>query len=363
MKAASAQYALWNEQRGDWCNYDIVGEKSYGSTIRNLLPTDWSRDGFELRRDFALVPEPGNTYDPWAISVRADGRTVGYLQREDCQAWANAVRRVVASGYVPVVPGRIYAFEAVRWEDWDGRNDPPKEFAAKVQLKLGDPQSALPINNPPSVPYTIIPRSAIVQVTKEDEHSGELLKFVPDAGYGMLYVTLHECASVRSASNKTVVEVRIDDECIGQLTPQMSQRFLPMIRHLESRGLVTVCWGDIKGSAVAAEVRIDGIKANEADGVVLDGAPVTLPELVAAEVDPLLYVLSGDVDGSVQQPARHGYESEDQGNPAPRQPGTAPTPAAPPLPPASWYDDPENPRMFRYWDGTRWTEHVAPKVT
>ncbi|MCX2933572.1 DUF2510 domain-containing protein [Mycobacterium sp. CVI_P3] len=362
MSVASQQYLLWNEQRGDWCNYDIVGEKSYGATIQSLLPKDWSRDGFEFRRSFELIPETDNTHDSWAISVRADGRTVGYLSREDCRAWADAIRRVVASGYVPVVPGRVYAFDALRWEDWDGRHDPPKEFAAKVQLKLGDPQSSLPLNDPPSSPYTIIPRSTIVQVTKEDEHSDALLKYVPDCGYGMLFVTLHEFVAAGSTSTKSVVEVRIDDERIGQLTPQMSQRFLPMIRHLESRGLVTACWGDIKGSAVAAEVRIDGIKANEADAAVLDGPPVTLPKLIAAEVDPSRYVLSGEVDRVVQQPAQHGYESYDGARHAPGEGEAAQSPLAPPLPPASWYDDPGNPQMFRYWDGTRWTEHVAPKV-
>jgi len=27
------------------------------------------------------------------------------------------------------------------------------------------------------------------------------------------------------------------------------------------------------------------------------------------------------------------------------------------LPPAAWYQDPENPQGMRYWDGLRWTEH------
>ncbi len=31
------------------------------------------------------------------------------------------------------------------------------------------------------------------------------------------------------------------------------------------------------------------------------------------------------------------------------------------LPPADWYDDPENARQYRYWDGTQWTEHRSPK--
>lgn len=178
-----------------------------------------------------------------------------------------------------------------------------------MQLKLGDPDGALPMNDPPNVPYTVIPRSSIVQVTKEDEHSDALLKFVPATGCGALFVTLHESTG-RAASAKPVVEVRIDDQRIGQLTPQMSQRFLPMIRHLDARGLVTACWGDIKGSAVAAEVRIDGIKANEADAVVLDGDPVTLPSLTGYEGDPLAYDLSGGVVGATQPDSRHTYASE-----------------------------------------------------
>jgi hypothetical protein len=35
-------------------------------------------------------------------------------------------------------------------------------------------------------------------------------------------------------------------------------------------------------------------------------------------------------------------------------------PAALPHPPG-WYPDPHNPTAMRYWDGTRWTEHSAPR--
>lgn len=31
--------------------------------------------------------------------------------------------------------------------------------------------------------------------------------------------------------------------------------------------------------------------------------------------------------------------------------------------PAGWYDDPEHPAQFRYWDGAQWTEHRSPKTT
>ena len=31
------------------------------------------------------------------------------------------------------------------------------------------------------------------------------------------------------------------------------------------------------------------------------------------------------------------------------------------LPPADWYPDPEDPDQYRYWDGTAWSEHRAPR--
>ncbi|MDV3130188.1 DUF2510 domain-containing protein [Mycobacterium sp. 21AC1] len=192
-------------------------------------------------------------------------------------------------------------------------------------------------------------------MTKEDEHSDVLLKFVPAGGYGMLIVTLHESTSGRGASGKSIVEVRVDGDRVGQLTPQMSRRYLPLIHHLAARGLVTACRGDITGSPVAAEVRIDGVKANEADSAVLDGAAVTVPRLVAAQEDPTSYDLSAGAVGTAEATARHSYDGQDRAR-------SAGAPVDPPLPPAAWYDDPRDPRLLRYWDGARWTEHIAPKV-
>jgi hypothetical protein len=325
----------------------VVGESHYGAAIRSLLPRDWDgAHGVEVRRDFELIPEPGNHYDPWAISVRADNKTVGYIPRTDAPQWANVVRRICASGYIPVVPGRVYAFERSDWDNWDGTGDPPKDFGATVQLKLGEPGTALPLNNPPEVPHTLLPRSTIVQVTKEIDHLDTLLKFVPPSGYGLLIATLHEGFA---ASGRSMVEVRIDDECVGQLTPQMSQRFLPLIQHLGGRHLLPACWADITGSAVAAEVRISAVKANEATPDVLNGDAVEVLRLIAEERDARAYYLSGNLFRV--EDARAAERSES------RRPPIA-TP--PPLPPAGWYADPRYPQFLRYWNGATWTEHTAP---
>ncbi|QZA18900.1 DUF2510 domain-containing protein [Mycobacterium malmoense] len=339
------RYTLWCTSSSSWCEYDVVGESHYGATIRNLLPHDWDGGGTEIQRDFELIPEPDNRYDPWAISVRADNKTVGYIQRVDAPQWANVVRRVCASGHIPVVPGRIYAFERPDWENWDATGDPPKDFGATVQLKLGDPATALPLNNPPEVPHTLLPRSTIVQVTKENEHANSLLKFVPPSGYGLLIATLHEHLA---ASGRSVIEVRIDDECIGQLTPQTSQRFLPLVQHLSRRNLLPACWADITGSAVAAEVRISAIKANEATPSVLDGDAIEVPRLIAEEQDARAYNLRGNL--------YHVEEAPTAKQPEIRRP---PTETPPPLPPAGWYPDPRYPQFLRYWNGAVWTDHTA----
>jgi uncharacterized protein YbjQ (UPF0145 family) len=41
------------------------------------------------------------------------------------------------------------------------------------------------------------------------------------------------------------------------------------------------------------------------------------------------------------------------------QPPTTPPTAPPPNQAPNWYPDPQNPSQWRYWDGTRWTEHVS----
>jgi hypothetical protein len=274
-------HRLWTQSRS-WCDYEVTIEDQFLPAIRSLFPPDWPSGSQEVTPEVELIPEPEGPRGPWVVSVRADGKTIGYLDVEDAPAWAGVVRRVLASGFIPTTGSRVGAYE------YDGWNGP--EFRAWMRIALGKPSEALPLNEPPAVPFTMLPRSSIVQVTKEDEHFGDLLKFVPAGGYGTLFVTLHEQAP--GGRTKPHVEVRIDDRRVGQLTPSMSQRFLPMIRHLQDRGLVAACWGDITGSAVAAEVRIDAVKANEATTALLDGPPVMVPTLLPEASDVDRYDLS-----------------------------------------------------------------------
>lgn len=60
----------------------------------------------------------------------------------------------------------------------------------------------------------------------------------------------------RRRSRKPIVEIHVDQRRVGELTPQMSQRFLPIIQHFEKRGLTSACRAQITSSSLAAEVRI-----------------------------------------------------------------------------------------------------------
>ena len=47
--------------------------------------------------------------------------------------------------------------------------------------------------------------------------------------------------------------------------------------------------------------------------------------------------------------------------PTPVAPVAPPTPPVSSLPPAGWFEDPQNPSQLRYWDGAQWTNHYHPK--
>lgn len=139
-------------------------------------------------------------------------------------------------------------------------------------------------------------------------------------------------------STRTVVEVRIGGERVGQLTPKMSGELLPAVRHLAERGAATVARALVKGNRLKADVVLHCQRAGE----------------LAAEW--------------FDQPVRRagGSGLPDRSRPEPTR--TEPTRSEPTrvepvpvLPPAGWYADPTTPGQWRWWDGSSWTGHVAPR--
>jgi hypothetical protein len=280
-------YRLWGTGRSDWCDYDVSGVKHYKREILGLLPDNWNRDGHFIMRDVELVHEPSNPFDRNAVAIVADDAVIGHLEWKDAPLWLPVVQRTNRAGHRAVTLARIWVREYAGLAESDDDYDDPVETVehyVTVKLKLESPDHALPVNEPPSEPYTFLPRAGIVQVGKDDDHFESLRLFVPPSGQGVLYATLHrESATNSKGTVRDFIEVRVDDKPVGELSAPMSKRFFPMVDHLKDRGLVAACWAQITGSAVAAKIKIDAVKANEVSDSLLEGPPLVMPSLREVE--------------------------------------------------------------------------------
>lgn len=67
---------------------EAVGESNYQLALKEICGGH-SRDGWELEVDARLEREPTNPYDPNAIAVTINGRTVGYVPRDQAKRLAS----------------------------------------------------------------------------------------------------------------------------------------------------------------------------------------------------------------------------------------------------------------------------------
>lgn len=152
------------------------------------------------------------------------------------------------------------------------------EVVARVSIALNEPHLSLPMNEPPAAAYSILPWGPALQVTGEEQHQDVLSDFINDGGDGIALGALAVIEGGTARAPKTLIEIRLDGERIGQLTPASSQHFVPTVRHLESQGQAAAAWIRVKGSAIAAQASIQAAKAHElrADWFV---EPSTIPAL------------------------------------------------------------------------------------
>ena len=227
-----------------------------------------------------LRPEPTNPYDRNAVMVIINGWHVGYLPREEAARYHAPIARLAAADVVPVATARLWATTR---RDYSGGGT---KSHARITLALGTPERLAPLNNPPAAPYSLIPWGSGLQVTGEEHHLAELSDFITPEGDGIAIGTVHrlELRAPKGAT-KEVVEVRLDGERIGQMTPASSTHFLPTIKHLEDQGRVAAVWVRVKGSTVAAQAVLQATKAHELPHDWF-GSAVTLPVIYPARVQP-----------------------------------------------------------------------------
>ncbi|WP_212804782.1 HIRAN domain-containing protein [Actinocatenispora sera] len=271
----SMPFDVWG-QRG-WASVEVAGESHHAKAIRTVLGNAFKPSGTEVRIDVELVPEPGNRHDQHAVAVRVGKHLLGYLPREEAVRYSPVLSRLASHGWTPRVMARVWGSE---WEDYEDHRR--REFHGSVRLDLAEPHMLVPANAAPSSTHRLLPYGHAIQVTGEDQHLDTLSAWLRPEGECWVHATLHEVVQQTVRASRAVVEVRIDEERIGQLTPKMSGDMIPTIQHLAEQDTITAVRAVVKGNRIKTEVVLYALRAHELPDTWLDARTSTRQARAAA---------------------------------------------------------------------------------
>lgn len=302
--------------KDSWHNFDVVGEAFREAEVTAALGRRPRLDEeIEEVYEALLVPEPDNPHDPNAVSVRVNGHVIGYLDRDAAQVYRPIFHRIAASGMVATTTARIWAVVRESWED-----ERRARFFSNVRIYLPEPHQILPLNSHSQASVAVLPWGGALQVTGEDSHFSHLFNYLPKNGEGLVILTMHRLIqTLKNGTEKHLVEVRLDGERVGQLTPATSNHYLPTIAHAADIGKDLGIWAKIKGSGLAAELVIQGARAMELNDEWLNTMPTfprLIPETAAYNVPP---AFTGDAPAGRDAKATlrsHAFNSASTSNPS-----------------------------------------------
>lgn len=325
---AGPLFDVWG-QRG-WANVDVVGESNYSRELQALLPKRLPDGGVEVVVPVTVVHDPGNKYDANAVEVRASTGVIGFLACEDAKLYAPGLAAIQTEGLAAATTARVWGSNRDDWESGGQR------FFGSVRIDLPQPHMLRPANPAPATPHQVLPVGSAIQVTGEENYRGTTAKYLTPEGECWVHATVHEATDESGRTPKPYVEVRIDDQPVGRLTPKMSSDLAPAIQFLRDRGQACAVRAIVKGNQLKAEVVLYSKRSHELDQAWFASLPGA-----NGPAGPL----DDDSEPGVVAPA----VMDD----------AAPASPPPPLPPADWYPDPQGRARLRYWDGRAWTEHTA----
>ncbi|SNS42634.1 hypothetical protein SAMN06309944_0206 [Micrococcales bacterium KH10] len=246
---------------------EVVGEAYRDGAFRKLFQgIDTSGyDGAELHLPAALADDSDNPYDSNAVAVWIGGHHVGYLDRYTAEEYHPIVADLAAMG-------RHLSLGSRTWMSTAGRH-----VNARVTLSLPPVNGIRPANNLPDEAHVVLPTGSTIQVTKEEDHMDVLSKIVEHSPEVHVAATLHAIHEIRPRSSVETVEIDIDGERVGILTPTQAANMLPLVKFFEERGIVPVAKATVKGSSLKADVTLNVIKAQEAEQDWLDSFGPPLP--------------------------------------------------------------------------------------
>lgn len=218
--------AFWAQQTtiapGD--ELPVVGESHYQKALE-WAAEGKTQDGCKLSLVTAeLVREPFNRHDRNAVRVDVAGRTVGYVPRDTAPQTHRLIEQLWGRG-------QLASCRATLTGGWDrGWHD---KGSIGIVLDVGYPPDVFDPER-----HGALPEGTRVSVTQEQHYQDALSALLGGRKevdvVAELVITDHD--PHRKKSGPTV-QVCVDQRTVGYLTPKMSQRYIPLLRTAQSRGL------------------------------------------------------------------------------------------------------------------------------
>ncbi|MFI1988487.1 hypothetical protein [Actinoplanes sp. NPDC020271] len=242
------RFQLWGQ--AGWASAEVVGETHYAKAIRALFGNDFNPQGTDITVPVQLIPDRSNRHDRNAVGVWADNALLGHLPRPEAARYVGVLTALTKRNLIPEVNAQIHGRE---WGEYDGR---PPAFVGTIRLDLAEPHMLVPANEPPRHEHRLLPTGSALQVTGQEKHLDALAPFQRPEGECWAYVTLHEMAD-------HLVEVRLGDARVGDLSPKMSFELTPVLRYQAERGLVVAARAVVKSNANKTEVLLYVIRVQD----------------------------------------------------------------------------------------------------
>jgi hypothetical protein len=239
--------------RGDWV--EVAGEAYRGDAVRRLFTAHGlvSNQGAEINGTACLVCDPGNPHDENAVAVYVEGHHLGYLERPQAARYHQPLAALAGSDSTLSVRSRTWArFEGSR-------------AMARVSLYLPDPDGLAPAVGAVPEAGVVLPTGPAVQVTRENEHLDVLSRHVRAGATVAVAVTLAAVTEQRARSKAEIVEVQLEGDRVGVLSPTQTANFKPLVDFLVSRGRVPVARAILAGNQLKADLTLYASKAQEVE--------------------------------------------------------------------------------------------------
>lgn len=333
-----APFDIW--VRNSWANQEVAGEEYHEAGWRSLLPRTLPQNGLELHERAVLLREPRNRFDRNAVSVEIGGRQVGYLPAEDAGRYRQILDHLASHGWSVRTAARLWASPHIQYDfsEDDVRRVDSGRVHCTINVALPEPHLLIPMNSPPQLAHSMLPMGSSVMVKGADTPAPVFESVLNAYGEAWVHVTLDELQEQLPRSVRDVIQVRINDESVGQLTPAMSKNFLPIVRTLADQGRLCAARAMIRGNRLKVDVRLFATQASE-----------------LREEWLLEHANHAIVTRTTPQQTREPQA----GNLKTVDPSQRPTASDSPVAGvAGWFSDPQGIAPLRFWDGVSWTGRI-----